>query len=138
MTAKPPYPPRLADGVELLGEFKDSGHHSPPSLVRRADGQVIQLSRLLYLVARRLDGSRDPVGVADAVSGDLGRALSPGQVCYLIVAKLAPLGIIAGQRMAGARRPPARCSACAPGARCCPRGWRAPSGPRCARCFTGR
>ncbi len=34
--------PRLAEGTELLGEFKDSGYSQPPSLVRRADGQVIQ------------------------------------------------------------------------------------------------
>jgi putative peptide zinc metalloprotease protein len=99
--AKPPFPPRLADGVELLGEFKDSGYTNPPSLVRRGDGQVIQLSRLLYLVARQMDGRRGPVGIADLVSGDLGRSLSPGQVCYLIVAKLAPLGIVAGQRTNG-------------------------------------
>jgi len=37
--------PRLADGVELLGEYKDSGFSQPPSLVRRPDGQVIQMSR---------------------------------------------------------------------------------------------
>jgi putative peptide zinc metalloprotease protein len=37
--------PRLADGVELLGEYKDSGYSQPPSLVRRPDGQVIQMSR---------------------------------------------------------------------------------------------
>ena len=98
MIVKPPFPPRLADGVELLGEFKDSGYTNPPSLVRRGDGQVIQLSRLLYLVARQMDGARGPDGIATQVSNDLGRSLSPGQVCYLIVAKLAPLGIVAGQR----------------------------------------
>jgi len=38
--------PRLADGVELLGEYKDSGYSQPPSLVRRPDGQVIQMSAL--------------------------------------------------------------------------------------------
>ena len=35
--------PRLAEGVELLGEYKDSGYSQPPSLVRRPDGQVIQM-----------------------------------------------------------------------------------------------
>ena len=44
-------PPRLAEGVELLGEFRNSGDSQPPSLMRRADGQVIQVSRLLYFVA---------------------------------------------------------------------------------------
>ena len=68
--------PRLADGVELLGEFKDSGFSQPPFLVRRADGQVIQMSRLLYLVASQLDGTRGPDAIADAASTDLGRSLS--------------------------------------------------------------
>lgn len=96
MIVGPDFPPRLADGVELLGEFKDSGYAAPRSLIKRADGQVIQLSRLLYLVARRLDGTRDPLAIADLVSGDLGRPLSPVQVCYLIITKLQPLGILAG------------------------------------------
>jgi putative peptide zinc metalloprotease protein len=95
--------PRLADGIELLGELKDSGFAEPPSLVRRADGQVIQLSRLLYLVSCLLDGSRGPDGIASAVGGALGRTLTADQVRYLITAKLAPLGIVAGR---GAPAPP--------------------------------
>jgi putative peptide zinc metalloprotease protein len=89
--------PRLADGVELLGEYKGSGYRQPPSLVRRADGQVIQMSRLLYLVACRIDGSRDPAAIAELVSGDLGRSLTADQVCHLITAKLVPLGIVAAE-----------------------------------------
>jgi len=90
------YPPRLADGVELLGELRDSGFARPPALVRRADGQMIQLSRLLYLVACRIDGTRAPGAIAAVVSDDLGRSLSAGQVSYLITDKLAPLGVLAG------------------------------------------
>jgi putative peptide zinc metalloprotease protein len=89
--------PRLADGVELLGEFQGSGYSQPPSLVRRADGQVIQMSALLYRVACRIDGSRDPAAVAGLVSEDLGRSLTGDQVRYLITAKLRPLGIVADQ-----------------------------------------
>ena len=89
-------PPRLAEGVELLGEFRNSGDSQPPSLVRRADGQVIQMSRLLYLVASRIDGSRDaPAPSRTLVSDDLGRPLNADQVRYLITAKLLPLGILA-------------------------------------------
>jgi putative peptide zinc metalloprotease protein len=87
--------PRLADGVELLGEYQDSGYSQPPSLVRRADGQVIQMSPLLYQVACRIDGSRDPDAIAALVSADLGRSLDAGQVRYLITAKLLPLGVVA-------------------------------------------
>ena len=60
----PAWPPRLAEGVELLGAYKDSGYAQPPSLVRRADGQVIQMSPLLYRVACRIDGSRGPDAIA--------------------------------------------------------------------------
>ncbi len=91
----PAWPPRLAEGVELLGEYKDSGYSQPPSLVRRADGQVIQMSPLLYQVACRVDGSRDPDAIAALVSADLGRSLDAEQVRYLITAKLLPLGVVA-------------------------------------------
>ncbi len=91
----PAWPPRLAEGVELLGEYKNSAYSQPPSLVRRADGQVIQMSPLLYQVACRIDGSRDPETIAALVSTDLGRSLDAGQVRYLITAKLLPLGVVA-------------------------------------------
>jgi putative peptide zinc metalloprotease protein len=94
---EPAWPPRLAEGVELLGVYKDSGYTQPPSLVRRADGQVIQMSPLLYQVACRIDGSRDPDAIAALVSADLGRSLDARQVRYLITAKLLPLGVIAAE-----------------------------------------
>jgi putative peptide zinc metalloprotease protein len=87
--------PRLADRVELLGEYQDSGYSQPPSLVRRPDGQVIQMSPLLYQVTCRIDGSRDPAAIAEQVSDDLGRSLNADQVRHLITAKLLPLGIVA-------------------------------------------
>ena len=72
--------PRLAEGVELLGEYKNSGYNQPPSLVRRPDGQIIQMSPLLYRVMCRIDGSRDPAAIAKLVSEDLGRGLTVEQV----------------------------------------------------------
>jgi putative peptide zinc metalloprotease protein len=89
--------PRLAAGVELLGEYQDSGYSQPPSLVRRPDGQVIQMSPLLYQVTSRIDGSRDLDAVAELVSDDLGRTLNADQVRLLISAKLVPLGLVADQ-----------------------------------------
>jgi putative peptide zinc metalloprotease protein len=97
----PAWPPRLAAGIELLGEYKDSGYSQPPSLVRRADGQVMQMSPLLYQVACRIDGSRDLAAIAALVSADLGRSLNAEQVRYLITKKLLPLGVVAA---AGAPR----------------------------------
>src|SRR5271154_6948257 len=96
-TSGPAAAPRLADGVELLGEYQGSGYSQPPSLVRRADGQVIQMSPLLYQVTCRIDGSRDPAAIARLVSADLGRSLNADQVRQLITAKLLPLGIVAAE-----------------------------------------
>ncbi len=92
----PAAPPRLAAGVELLGEYQDSGYCQPPSLVRRPDGQVIQMSPLLYRVTSRIDGCRDPAAIARLVSTDLGRALNADQVRHLLASKLLPLGVVAG------------------------------------------
>jgi putative peptide zinc metalloprotease protein len=89
--------PRLAGGVELLGEYKGSGYAQPPSLVRRPDGQVIQMSALLYRVACWIDGSRDLAAIAELASADLGRSLTADQVRYLITAKLLPLGVVAAE-----------------------------------------
>ncbi|HEX2700688.1 MAG TPA: hypothetical protein VHM89_10865 [Acidimicrobiales bacterium] len=47
-------PPALADGVQLLGPMESSGFKEPPCLARRADGQTIQLTELLYHVLERL------------------------------------------------------------------------------------
>src|SRR5215831_10530086 len=90
--------PRLADGVELLGEYQGSGYSQPPSLVRRPDGQVIQMSPLLYRVICRIDGSRDPATIAELVGEDLGRSLTADQVRHLITVKLLPLGVVADER----------------------------------------
>jgi hypothetical protein len=94
---QPTDPPRLADGVELLGEYQDAGYSQPPSLVRRPDGQIIQMSPLLYQVTCRIDGSRDAAAIAELVSAGLGRSLSADQIRYLIAAKLLPLGIVTSQ-----------------------------------------
>src|SRR5215471_15590668 len=89
--------PRLADGIELLGEYQGSGYSQPPSLVRRPDGQVIQMSPLLYQVTCRIDGSSGPAAIAQHVSEDLGRTLTADQVRHLITSKLLPLGIVADE-----------------------------------------
>jgi putative peptide zinc metalloprotease protein len=102
VTVDTAYPTRLADGTELLGELKDSGFAKPQSLVRRVDGQVIQLSRLLYMVLCLLDGTRGADAIAAELSAGLGRTLTGDQVRYLVTAKLAPLGLVAGQGQAAA------------------------------------
>src|SRR3954452_17630398 len=87
--------PPLPDGVELIGEYEDSGFKEPPLLARRADGQVVQLPRLSYLIAEAADGRRDTGAVAAAVSERFGRSVSPDSVQFLVDRKLRPLGVLA-------------------------------------------
>ena len=88
--------PRLRAGTELLGEYRESGFAAPTYLARRADGQVVQLSRLLYLVATAADGNADCDQVAASVSAAYGRPVSGANVVHLIEHKLEPCGLIAG------------------------------------------
>jgi putative peptide zinc metalloprotease protein len=93
--------PRLAEGVELIGEYQGSGFREPHYIVRRADGQVIQLPRLLYLLVASLDGQRDLVQVADVLSAEFGKVVQAEQVAYLIDNRLRPPGIVAADPAAG-------------------------------------
>jgi putative peptide zinc metalloprotease protein len=88
--------PRPPAGLELLGEFKGSGFKEPQYLVRRTDGQVIQLSRLLYAIVQRADGRRDLETIAAGVSRDTGRDVRAEHVRFLVENKLRPLGVVAG------------------------------------------
>jgi putative peptide zinc metalloprotease protein len=94
-TPRPPVPVRAA-GVELLGETPGSGYREPPSLVRRGDGQTVQLTPLLYEVLRAADGRRDYRQVAAEVSERVGRTASARDVLFLAEAKLRPLGLLRG------------------------------------------
>ncbi len=90
----------LAQGVELIGEYQGSGFQEPKYIVRRADSQVIQLPRLLYLLAANLDGQRDLEQVAAALSAEFGRVVQAEQVSYLIDNRLRPVGIVAADPQA--------------------------------------
>ncbi|WP_231737304.1 hypothetical protein [Mycobacterium sp. IS-1742] len=83
-----------ADGVELIGEMVGSGYRVPPSLVRRADGQTVQLTPLLYAVLRAIDGHRTAAEVAQEVSETTGRTVSADNVDHLVAKQLRPLGLL--------------------------------------------
>ena len=94
--------PRLVDGTQLLGPYQGSGCVEAPYLVRRPDGSIAEVSRLLHLVAAALDGKRQVTDIAATLSIELGRRLTAENVSYLIERKLCPLGIIADSAPVGA------------------------------------
>ena len=89
--------PRPVPGTEFFGEYQGSGYAEPRYLVRRADGQVVQLTLLLDLVLRQIDGARDLSAVAAAVAAAFGRRVEADDVAYLIDHKLRPAGLVAAE-----------------------------------------
>ncbi|WP_448619694.1 hypothetical protein [Geodermatophilus sp. URMC 65] len=87
---------RLVQGTEFLGEYQGGGFREPKFLIRRSDGQVLQLPDLLYRVAGALDGRRDDAALAADLAAELGRELTAEQFCFLVEEKLRPVGIVVG------------------------------------------
>src|SRR5918997_5520416 len=88
--------PARPDGLELIGQMVGSGYRTPPSLVRRQDGQTLQLTPLLYAVLESVDGRRDYDEIARVVSASVGRPVSASDVEALIQRQLRPRGLILG------------------------------------------
>lgn len=88
----------LAPGVELLGEDHSGGFQQQRYLVRRGDGQIAQLPRVLYLVATAIDGRRDNAAVACQVQHTLEQQVSTEQIDFLVQNRLLPAGILAADR----------------------------------------
>ncbi|MFL6161817.1 MAG: hypothetical protein ACJ74U_06270 [Jatrophihabitantaceae bacterium] len=86
--------PVRATGLELIGEMPGSGYRRPPALVRRRDGQTLQLTRLLYLLLEAVDGHRNYAEIATGVSAAFGRSISADNARALVEDKLRPLGLI--------------------------------------------
>ena len=105
-------PLRPAAGLSLLGEYQGDEFAEPRFLVRRSDGQVIQLSRLLYLVAVAItevavqgNGAASADVVAEQVSPEFGQEVTAANVRYMVATKLAPLGVVTAQAPAPADPP---------------------------------
>jgi putative peptide zinc metalloprotease protein len=90
-----PGPLERAQGLELLGDVSGSGYKDGAALVRRADGQMVQLGPLQYGLLEEADGERDHAALAAAMSERLGRRLEVEHVGR-IGEKLAEQGLLAG------------------------------------------
>jgi putative peptide zinc metalloprotease protein len=89
-------PLRLLPGVELLGRVEGSGLREAPYYVRRADGEVVQLSGLLYVLAEQARPGRSLEEIGRDAGAQLQLRVRPEQVHYVLEQKLHPLGLVAG------------------------------------------
>src|SRR5579884_1972134 len=106
--APAPAPSALAraEGVELLGDVHGSGYKEGAALLRRADGQVVQLGPLMYALLERVDGRRTTTELAAALCEKVGRDCDEEHVVRL-AEKLAAEGLLAGyEQNAPPRRNP--------------------------------
>ena len=87
--------PKLAPGIELIGEYEDSGFKEAPYIARRADGQVVQMSHLLYTIAQAIDGSKSYEQIAEQASQAYGKRIDAGQAQSIVEKKLRQLGVVA-------------------------------------------
>jgi putative peptide zinc metalloprotease protein len=78
----------------LIGAYEGSGFKDPPSLVRRADGQILQFPPLLFEVLRTVDGQRDLNDIAAEVSDRVERRLGPEDISFLLDEKLRPQALV--------------------------------------------
>jgi putative peptide zinc metalloprotease protein len=95
--------PARVDDVQLLGAMVGSGYRVPPSLVRRSDGQTLQLTPLLYAVLDAIDGRRSCAEIADAASTAMRRGVSEEVVTTLVDQQLRPMGLV---KLADGSQPP--------------------------------
>ncbi len=84
----------IRPGVELVGRYRGSGRTTDRFLARRPDGQWVELTPLLFLVAAALDGSASREAIARTVSKQIDRELSAENVDYLLTEKLSPIGLL--------------------------------------------
>ncbi len=119
--------PALAKGTRLLGEYLDSGFDQPHYLVARADEQMLQVSEVIYLVAKHLNGDRDTCDIAQLVSNDLGRTLTADGVEFVLDHRLAPMGLLVGQTATATATATAREGRRAPGRHRAKRASRSPN-----------
>lgn len=83
-----------APGVRLHGTVQSSGLREPTFLAERADGRMVQLSALLYLILEHCDAGLRSRTVAKRVSSDTGRRLTAAALDEVARTKLAPVGLV--------------------------------------------
>ena len=106
-----------APGLEFLGPVQGSGLRGNSYLVRRVDGQTVQVSELVHLVLEAVHPDHVASTVAARVSAAYGRELSPDGLAHLVSTKLQPLGLLTPALPPGRSDPDPRTAVAAPRAR---------------------
>jgi putative peptide zinc metalloprotease protein len=85
---------RRSPGLELMGRAQDSGLKDDTYMIRRSDGQIIQISGLLHLVLQEIEPDRTADQIAEAVSAEYAKTLDAEGLRYVITKYLLGLGVV--------------------------------------------
>src|SRR3954468_7746273 len=97
--------PARVDGLQLIGAMRGSGYRTPPALVRRGDGQTLQLTPVLYAVLEAVDGRRSYAEIARIVSEAVHREFSEDMVKAVVNQHLRRTGVL---KLADGSEPPVK------------------------------
>src|SRR5947209_11449948 len=97
--------PRLADGVVLAGQMRESAFENPPWLIDRHGQGYVQVTQLLYRIAEALDGEHDYQQIAEHASEATGRSISAENARQLVATQFVRKGLVplADGRVVGGR-----------------------------------
>lgn len=87
-------PFRRAAGVELVGPYQGSGYTTQRYVIVRGDGQVVQVSEMLFRIASAIDGRSGPAELARRVGEETGENLAAGDIDALVRERLVPVGLV--------------------------------------------
>src|SRR3954453_12683222 len=85
--------------------MRGSGYRTAPALVRRADGQTLQLTPVLYAVLEAVDGRRSYAEIASVVTETVRRDFSEDMVKAVVNQHLRPIGVL---KLADGSEPPVK------------------------------
>jgi putative peptide zinc metalloprotease protein len=89
-----PERPKIAPGVRLAGQMRESAFKNPPWLIEREGAGYVQVTELLYRLAEQCDGNQSLSEIAAAVSEQTGRSVSADNVKVLVGTQLLAKGLV--------------------------------------------
>lgn len=89
-----PERPKLAPGVELRGQMKESAFKDPPWLIEREGSGFVQVTQLIYQVAEQANGQNTYAQIAQNLT-EAGTPVSAATIQNLVAQLLIPRGLVA-------------------------------------------
>src|SRR5581483_11724750 len=88
-----PDKPKLAPGVKLAGQFKESAFVDPPWLIEREDAGYVHVTELIYRIAELSTGENTYDDIARKLT-EAGTPVQPQTIERIVGSLLVPRGLV--------------------------------------------